>query len=106
VKGVTYGTFAPDEDGNQFPSRERVTADFRLMKMHGFNSVRVYTVPPRFTARLLDVARDAALRRRLGDAWRDRVLSHHTWQRNAERVIERLTSGGATAATLTGATTA
>jgi len=29
VKGVTYGTFAPDAEGYQFPSPARVAEDFR-----------------------------------------------------------------------------
>ena len=47
VKGVTYGTFAPDETGMQFPSKEVIEEDFALMAKHGFNSVRTYTVPPK-----------------------------------------------------------
>jgi hypothetical protein len=39
-KGVTYGTFAPDANGYQFPSRERVAEDFRLMADFGINTVR------------------------------------------------------------------
>ncbi len=46
VKGVTYGTFAPDDQGYQFPSRSRVAEDFRLMAGLGINTVRTYT-PPR-----------------------------------------------------------
>ena len=35
VKGVTYGTFAPDADGYQFPSIQQVTADFCQMASLG-----------------------------------------------------------------------
>ena len=35
VKGTTYGTFAPDEDGAQFPPREIVEKDFSLMAQIG-----------------------------------------------------------------------
>ena len=38
VKGVAYGTFAPDGDGHQFPSLERVNQDFMLMAAAGINT--------------------------------------------------------------------
>ena len=53
VKGVTYGTFAPDADGYQFPSIEQIAADFRQMADFGINTVRTYTAPRRD---LLDAA--------------------------------------------------
>jgi beta-galactosidase/beta-glucuronidase len=59
VKGVTYGTFAPDENGMQFPSKEVVEKDFSLMSKHGFNCVRTYTPPPVW---LLDLAQIYELR--------------------------------------------
>src|SRR5262249_58964938 len=46
VKGVAYGTFAPDADGSQFPSSARIAQDFTLMAAAGINTVRTYTVPP------------------------------------------------------------
>src|SRR5688572_6794000 len=53
VRGVTYGTFRPGVDGHQFPAPEIVFDDFAAMAANGINSVRVYTVPPRW---LLDTA--------------------------------------------------
>src|SRR5436190_24039687 len=44
IRGVTYGTFAPDAEGFQFPSREKVEQDFALMAANGMNAVRTYTV--------------------------------------------------------------
>lgn len=46
IRGVTYGTFRPDSDGNEFPTRDVVATDFRLMAVNGVNAVRTYTVPP------------------------------------------------------------
>jgi GT2 family glycosyltransferase len=59
VRGVTYGTFRPDEDGNEFPARATVHRDFAAMAAHGINTVRTYTVPPRW---LLDLAQRHGLR--------------------------------------------
>jgi GT2 family glycosyltransferase len=46
VRGVTYGTFRPSEDGHEYPGRVAVEKDFGLMASHGVNAVRTYTVPP------------------------------------------------------------
>ncbi|HMB78780.1 MAG TPA: hypothetical protein VKI43_01885, partial [Vicinamibacterales bacterium] len=40
VKGVTYGTFAPDAQGYQFPPLQQIDADFRQMASLGINTVR------------------------------------------------------------------
>src|SRR4029077_16768265 len=66
VKGVTYGTFAPDPDGYQFPEFEQIAEDFRLMASFGVNTVRTYT-PPRLD--LLDEAARHGLRVMVGLPW-------------------------------------
>jgi O-antigen biosynthesis protein len=53
VRGVTYGTFRPLDDGAEFPCPEVVERDFARMAANGINAVRTYTVPPRW---LLDSA--------------------------------------------------
>jgi hypothetical protein len=53
LAGVTYGTFAPGEDGAPYGERAQVEADFRAMAANGVNALRTYTVPPRW---LLDAA--------------------------------------------------
>ena len=47
VRGVTYGTFRPRDEGCEFLP-EVVEADFAAMAAHGINAVRTYTVPPRW----------------------------------------------------------
>lgn len=58
VKGVTYGTFRPNAEGEPFPSRTQVRADFAQMREAGINTVRLYTPPPDWLA---DMAADAGL---------------------------------------------
>jgi beta-galactosidase/beta-glucuronidase len=53
LRGVTYGTFRPDQDGREYQSPQVVERDFAAMATNGINTVRVYTVPPRW---LLDIA--------------------------------------------------
>ena len=70
VKGVTYGTFAPDAHGYQFPSPERVADDFRLMAELGINTVRTYTAP---RVDLLDEAARRGLRVMVGLPWAQHI---------------------------------
>jgi len=70
VKGVTYGTFAPDAHGYQFPSLPQIVADFRQMAALGVNTVRTYTPPRRD---LLDAAASEGLRVMVGLPWSQHV---------------------------------
>jgi len=46
VKGVTYGPFKPDAEGNYLGPPEQVDADLALMRQVGLNVVRIYHPPP------------------------------------------------------------
>lgn len=70
IKGVTYGTFAPDAGGAQFPSLTQVDRDFALMRGAGINTVRVYTAPDPI---LLDVAARHDLKVMIGLPWTQHV---------------------------------
>ena len=70
LKGVAYGTFAPDEQGYQFPCPERIAEDFRLMAGLGINTVRTYTPP---SIQLLDEAARHGLRVMIGLPWSQHV---------------------------------
>ncbi len=70
VKGVAYGTFAPDANGLQFPSDDRVDSDFAMMAAAGLNTVRTYTVPP---LSLLDAAARHGLRVIAGIPWSQHI---------------------------------
>jgi len=70
VRGVTYGTFAPREDGAQFPEPVTVERDFAEISANGLNAVRVYTVPPIW---LLDLAQKYGLRAMVGLPWEQHI---------------------------------
>jgi GT2 family glycosyltransferase len=86
VKGVTYGPFAPDEEGMQFPSRAVVAADFARMAQAGVNTVRIFTVPPLW---LLDAAHRAGLKLLVGLPWTQHVafLDSREMQQRIRRAV-------------------
>src|SRR5882757_9722008 len=52
-KGVTYGPFAPNAQGEPFASPDKTTLDFALARELGVNLLRIYNAPPRW---FLDLA--------------------------------------------------
>jgi GT2 family glycosyltransferase len=70
VKGVTYGTFRPDETGNEYECPAVVGPDFAEIARHGFNAIRTYSVPPRW---LLDLAEHHGLRVMVGLPWEQHI---------------------------------
>lgn len=70
VKGVTYGTFSLDEEGNEQLIPEVVEKDFAAMAENGFNTIRTYTVPPRWC---LDIAQEYGLRIMIGLPWEQHI---------------------------------
>ncbi|MBX3024459.1 glycosyltransferase [bacterium] len=70
LRGVSYGPFAPAEDGCQFPAAALVRRDLALMRELGANTVRCFTVPPRW---LLDLAHEADLGVLVGLPWSEHV---------------------------------
>ena len=81
VKGVAYGTFAPDADGEQFPALDQVTRDMTLMASSGFNAIRTYTAP---SVALLDAAAALGLQVIVGLAW-----SQHSPFLDAPRLVRQ-----------------
>jgi GT2 family glycosyltransferase len=59
VKGVTYGPFGPDAQGDTFGTREQAGRDFMQILELDANTLRVYYVPP---AWFLDLAAEHGLR--------------------------------------------
>ena len=80
IKGVTYGTFAPQENGTQYPLAPVVEADFGMMAANGINCVRTYTVPPAY---LLDCALRYGLKVMVGLPWEQHITFLDTPARQA-----------------------
>src|SRR6476660_5093305 len=78
VKGVTYGPFKPDAEGNYLGRPEQVDSDLALMRQAGLNVVRIYHAPPRW---FLDRCAVAGMR----------VLVTLPWEKHIEFLRERTT---------------
>ncbi len=78
VKGVTYGPFKPDANGNYLGRPEQVDIDLALMATAGLNVVRIYHSPPRW---FLDRCTVAGIR----------VLVTLPWEKHIEFLRERST---------------
>ena len=76
VKGVTYGPFKPDAEGNYLGRPEQVDADLALMRQAGLNVVRIYHAPPPW---FLDRCTNAGMR----------VLVTLPWEKHVEFLRER-----------------
>ena len=70
IKGVTYGTFSPKENGELFPRSETVRKDFAKMVSNHINTVRLYTPPPSW---LLDLGAEYGLRFMVGLPWEQHI---------------------------------
>jgi glycosyltransferase involved in cell wall biosynthesis len=66
VKGVTYGPFAPDRQGQPLPDAAQVRRDFEMMRELGANCLRIYHLPPPW---FLDLAQEMGLKILLDVAW-------------------------------------
>jgi O-antigen biosynthesis protein len=66
VKGVTYGPFAPDAEGELFAGPDRTARDLKQITELGANVLRVYHVPPRW---FLDLAAEHGLKVLIDVPW-------------------------------------
>ncbi|KAF0181622.1 MAG: glycosyltransferase [Limisphaerales bacterium] len=66
AKGVTYGPFALGEDKSHFPPRAQMERDFLQIRELGANTLRVYTIPPRW---LLELAQAHGLKLLVDVPW-------------------------------------
>lgn len=76
VKGVTYGPFAPNSQGEPLPDRAQVRRDFGQMLDLGANCARLYHLPPKW---LMDLAHEMGLK----------LFIDVSWPKNLEFVHDR-----------------
>ena len=93
VQGVTYGPFAPDANGESFPSARRADDDFAAMREAGVNSIRTYHVPPGW---LLDLADGHGLSVLIDVPWPKHLcfLSDARSSAEARRAVKRAAERG------------
>ncbi len=70
LRGVSYGPFGVAEHGFPFPADDLLATDLRLMAELGANTLRTFTVPPRW---LLDRAAEQGLRVLVTIPWAQHV---------------------------------
>lgn len=88
LRGISYGPFAPNSQGEPFPEDERLIADLCHIASLGFNTVRIYELP---TATLLSKAEALGLRLIVGIPWMEHVdfMSDRALQREIKtRIVE------------------
>ncbi|MHB8383380.1 MAG: glycoside hydrolase family 2 TIM barrel-domain containing protein, partial [Candidatus Binataceae bacterium] len=66
ARGVSYGPFAPNSNGERYPEPDRVRADFALMRELGANLLRCYVPAPEW---MLEEAARAEIRLMAGIPW-------------------------------------
>ena len=66
VKGITYGPFAPNAQGEMFASPEQTARDLQQITELGANVARLYHVPPRW---LLDLVAERGLKVLIDIPW-------------------------------------
>ncbi len=84
LKGVTYGPFRPNADGDLISTPEQARVDFAMMRELGINLIRLYHAPPGW---LLDLAAEVGLRVLVSIPWTQHVefLNDRTLR---EQIIE------------------
>jgi cellulose synthase/poly-beta-1,6-N-acetylglucosamine synthase-like glycosyltransferase len=89
IRGVTYGPFHPNASGSEYHDPEEVERDLRQMISNNINTIRTYTVPPRW---LLDLALKFDMRVMV-----DLPGTHHTSflddRKHLERIEEKVVEG-------------
>jgi O-antigen biosynthesis protein len=90
VRGVTYGTFRRDEDGNEIHDPQVVEQDFAMMAANGINAIRTYTVPPHW---LLDAAEQHGLYVMVGLLWEQYIAFLDDDKKRARAIEERVRQG-------------
>lgn len=86
IKGVTYGPFAPDAEGEHFGAPEGAARDLDMMVEAGVNLVRIYYVPPRW---FLDLCAERGVRALISIPWAEHLdfLGNRKIRREAKSAV-------------------
>src|SRR5687768_7717142 len=86
IRGVSYGTFAPNAEGYLFPDPTRAARDLEAIAELEANTVRTYTVPP---IALMHEAARCGLRVIVGVPWMQHIafLDRRSDRQNIRRSI-------------------
>ena len=90
LKGVTYGTFAPNGSGESYPAPDVVAQDFAQMAANGINAVRTYTAPPTW---LLDLAYKSNIWVMVGLPWEQHIAFLEDKNRIQDIIENRILAG-------------
>jgi hypothetical protein len=88
IKGVTYGPFAPDAEGDHFGTPEGAARDLDLMVEAGVNLVRIYYVPPCW---FLDLCAERGIRALISIPWAEHLdFLHNQHKEHIEKMFQSL----------------
>ncbi|MGH7801473.1 MAG: glycosyltransferase [Thermodesulfobacteriota bacterium] len=89
IRGVTYGAFRPDKNGNEYHNLEVIDRDFAQMAANGLNAVRIpHTIPP---ISMLDTAERYGLRVMVGLS-AEQFVGYLIDKKNAPNIEEIISS--------------
>ncbi len=93
IHGVTYGPFAPNAEGQPFPTPERVCDDLARMRAAHINALRTYHIPPEW---LLDRADQQGMAVLVDVPWPKHLcfLDNDEAQREARRLVRHAAERG------------
>jgi glycosyltransferase involved in cell wall biosynthesis len=86
VKGVAYGPFPPNAQGQPFASPEQTAADLTQISQLGATVIRVYSVPPRW---MLDMAMERRLKVFVDVPWNKHLCTDSNQRREEAREAVR-----------------
>jgi len=89
VKGVTYGPFEPDAQGDFVGTPEKVRADLEMIREMGANLLRIYHIPPKW---FLDLCAEFGMRVLISIPWAEHVEFLNQRKIRAQ-VVETIRSG-------------
>lgn len=89
INGVTYGPFAPNPDGEPFPTPERARQDLSAMCTAGINAIRTYHLP---SEELLELADEAGIGILIDAPWRKHLcfLDSEAAQKEARDIVRKM----------------